>query len=440
MQKKDEFMELSTPEGAPLERRIRITVPAAEVESRVAERLRHRARQARLPGFRPGRIPPAIVERHFGHEALMDALDSLINDRYGEVLRGQDLRPVGQPQVDVEQGGRGQDLIFTAVVEVYPDFEPVIPEGPLTRRVAEITEEDIDRTLGIMQAQRRTFAAVERPAQEGDQVRLDFTGTLDGEAFPGGTVDDHSVLLGAGRLLPDMENALTGLSAGEEKDVDVHFPDDYPSAELAGRTARFRIRIREVAEPVLPEVDAAFARSLGIGDGDVAVLRQEVRENLEREARRISRIQVKADLLDLMAECNRPELPRQLVAQEEARAAAGQENAAPEAGQKALAERRVRLGLVLTEIVRREQLRSSPALLEAALLEMAGQYEDPREFAAWYRKDAQRMEELGAMVLEDQVVDWLLGRVTVTEEPVGFQQLMGHAPAAAAENSGENAG
>ncbi|WP_291510983.1 trigger factor [Acidithiobacillus sp.] len=428
-------MTLRTPEGAPLERQIQITVPAAEVDAEVTQRLRQKARNARLPGFRPGKVPPAVIERQFGSEALMEAFDHLINQYYVEALQQHALRPVARPEVQVDQGGRGQDLVFTATVEVYPDFTPAVPEAVVTRKTAEILDSDVDATLDIMRQQRRDFVAVERAAQSGDRVTVDFTGRQDGEVLPGGDVSDYAVVLGSGRLLPEIETALEGMRAGDEKQVEVTFPADYPNAELAGQKAEFQLKVKEVAEPRLPELDAEFARALGIEDGDVATLRQEVRENLEREAQRISRVQVKAQLLDLLVEANQPELPKQLLAQEQERLKQERKVEELDSEGEALARRRVILGLVLSEIARQQQLRASTAEMDRMLREMAEQYEDPEQFIRWYRQDSQRLAELEAMVLEDRVVEWLLERVKVSDVPVSFNRLIGREPEPAEANA-----
>ncbi|WP_253253713.1 trigger factor [Acidithiobacillus marinus] len=421
-------MQISTPEAAPLERHIHVTIPASEVESGVTQRLRNKARSARFPGFRPGKAPLAIVERHYGSDALMETFDQLINEHYAQAVREQSLRPVGRPDVQVEKGGRGEDFVFTAVVEVYPEFEPQVPEAAVIRKTAEVSEADVDATIDIMRQQRRVYVKAERAAQNEDRVTVDFQGLMDGEPMPGGDVVDYQVVLGGGRLLPDIEQGLVGMSDGEEKSVSVQFPEDYHVAELAGKNAEFHLQVKEVAAPQLPELDAEFALALGIEDGDVAALRQEVKENLEREAQRLSHAQVKAQILDLVADSNQPDLPKQMLAQE-----LEQLKKDPNAGNHndldSIARRRVVLGLVLSEIVRREKLQASSGEVTQVIRDMAEQYEDPDQFVAWYRSKPEQLEQAEAMVLEDKVVAWLLERVKVTEEPVSFNQLIGRAPA-----------
>ena len=420
-------MQISTPEAAPLERHIHVTIPASEVESGVSQRLRNKARSARLPGFRPGKAPMTLIERHYGSDALMETFDHLINERYSQAVRDESLRPVGRPEVQVEKGGRGEDLVFTAVVEVYPEFDPQVPDATVIRKTAEVTDADVDATIDIMRQQRRFYVSAERPAQDEDRVTVDFQGTIDGVPMAGGDVTDYSVVLGSGRLLPDIEQGLLGMSAGEDRTVAVQFPAEYHVAELAGQAAQFHLQVREVAAPQLPEVDAAFALALGIEDGDVAVLRQEVRENLEREAQRISRGQVKAQMLDLVVASNHPDLPRQMIGQELERLQKDA-NAAAGSDLDALARRRVVLGLVLSEIVRREKLRASPAEVTQVIRDMSEQYEDPEQFISWYRSKPEQMEQAEALVLEDKVVAWLLERVKVSDEAVSFNQLIGRAP------------
>ncbi|MHB1804544.1 MAG: trigger factor [Acidithiobacillus ferrooxidans] len=420
-------MQISTPEAAPLERHIHVTIPASEVESGVSQRLRNKARSARLPGFRPGKAPMTLIERHYGSDALMETFDHLINERYSQAVRDESLRPVGRPEVQVEKGGRGEDLVFTAVVEVYPEFDPQVPDATVIRKTAEVTDADVDATMDIMRQQRRFYVSAERPAQDEDRVTVDFQGTIDGVPMAGGDVTNYSVVLGSGRLLPDIEQGLLGMSAGEDRTVAVQFPAEYHVAELAGQAAQFHLQVREVAAPQLPEVDAAFALALGIEDGDVAVLRQEVRENLEREAQRISRGQVKAQILDLVVASNHPDLPRQMIGQELERLQKDA-NAAAGGDLDALARRRVVLGLVLSEIVRREKLRASPAEVTQVIRDMSEQYEDPEQFISWYRSNPEQMEQAEALVLEDKVVAWLLERVKVSDEAVSFNQLIGRAP------------
>ncbi|MHB8250970.1 MULTISPECIES: trigger factor [Acidithiobacillus] len=420
-------MQISTPEAAPLERHIHVTIPASEVESGVSQRLRNKARSARLPGFRPGKAPMTLIERHYGSDALMETFDHLINERYSQAVRDESLRPVGRPEVQVEKGGRGEDLVFTAVVEVYPEFDPQVPDATVIRKTAEVTDADVDATIDIMRQQRRFYVPAERPAQNEDRVTVDFQGTIDGVPMAGGDVTDYAVVLGSGRLLPDIEQGLLGMSAGEDRTVAVQFPAEYHVAELAGQAAQFHLQVREVAAPQLPEVDAAFALALGIEDGDVAVLRQEVRENLEREAQRISRGQVKAQMLDLVVASNHPDLPRQMIGQELERLQKDA-NAAASGDLDALARRRVVLGLVLSEIVRREKLRASPAEVTQVIRDMSEQYEDPEQFISWYRSNPEQMEQAEALVLEDKVVAWLLERVKVNDEAVSFNQLIGRAP------------
>ena len=420
-------MQISTPEAAPLERHIHVTIPASEVESGVSQRLRNKARSARLPGFRPSKAPMTLIERHYGSDALMETFDHLINERYSQAVRDESLRPVGRPEVQVEKGGRGEDLVFTAVVEVYPEFDPQVPDATVIRKTAEVTDADVDATIDIMRQQRRFYVPAERPAQNEDRVTVDFQGEIDGVPMAGGDVTDYSVVLGSGRLLPDIEQGLLGMSAGEDRTVAVQFPAEYHVAELAGQAAQFHLQVREVAAPQLPEVDAAFALALGIEDGDVAVLRQEVRENLEREAQRISRGQVKAQILDLVVASNHPDLPRQMIGQELERLQKDA-NAAAGGDLDALARRRVVLGLVLSEIVRREKLRASPAEVTQVIRDMSEQYEDPEQFISWYRSNPEQMEQAEALVLEDKVVAWLLERVKVSDEAVSFNQLIGRAP------------
>ena len=425
-------MQVSVETSGSLEKRLRITVPAAEVETALSSRLRNLASSTKIPGFRPGKVPMKLIEQRFGGQALMDTYDDIINRTYPKAVSEQGFRPVDRPSINVETGGRGQDFSFLATFEVFPEFEPNLGDEEIERLRADITDADVDRTLQILQEQRRTFETVDRPAEMGDQVIIDFKGFINDEPFAGGEAQGFGLILGSGRTIEGFESGLIGAAAGETRQVEVTFPEDYGNTELAGKQARFDITVQAVLAPKLPDIDSDFARSLGVEDGSVETLRSEVRENLAYEAERASRTRAKSTVLDLLVRTNENvDLPKALLDAEEQRLRqsnrpqSGEDEAEAEQKRLELARQRVRLGLVISEIVRRNDLRVDNDAVRQEIERVASQYQDPSQVMAWYLQNPERLAEIESMVLEDLVVDWVLTHAKTKEQTVSFNQLIG---------------
>lgn len=426
-------MQVTVESTSDLGRKMTVQVPSERIDSEVENRLRAMAKRAKIHGFRPGKVPLRVVRQRFGKQVLQEVLGELLRSSYQEAIAQQRLRPVGGPEIETESLVAEQGLEYTANFEVYPEFEVAPVEGLEIRRpVVEITDDDVDRVIETLRRQRRRWETVEREAREGDRVRIDFRGTLDGEVFEGGEAEDFLVELGEGRMVQGFEDHLLGLKAGEASDFELTFPQDYPKDTLAGRTVRFQVQVKEVAEPVLPEVDEKLAESYGVKQGGVEAFRQEVRHNMEREAQDKIRTRIKAQVMDGLRGLHDFELPRALVSNEieRLRKSAMETVGATDEGQfpdelfEAEARNRVALGLILGEIIRLQELKPDADRVDQALRRVASSYESPEEVMSYYRASPQLMSSLESVVLEDQVVDWVLARARVVDEPMRFNDLM----------------
>lgn len=436
-------MQVSVEELGGLERRLTVQLPAARIEQEIEQRLQDLSRRVKLDGFRPGKVPLKVVKRMYGGQVRQEVLGELMQSSFQEAVSGQNLRPAAGPQISPSAAAEG-DFAYAATFEVLPEFELQGFEGiAVERPVAEVSDADIDSMLETLRKQRTVWTPVERPAQTGDRVTVSFEGTIDGIAFPGGKGDDVPVVLGAGGMLPDFENGLIGIAAGEAREIAVSFPEGYHAQELAGRTARFALNAGVVAEPSLPPVDEEFAKAFGVEDGSVESLRAALRDNMTRELGQGIKTRVKKQVMDALLAANPIELPKVLVTEEIDRIAQQAGFPAASAGNAEAdkikegvfaeeARRRVALGLLISRLVVQEKLTADPARVVEQLTTMASTYQDPNEVMQWYLKNPQAMEGLRALALEDTVVDWVLARASVTEQPSTFDAVMRPAPAPAA--------
>jgi len=424
-----------------LERRLSVTLPAAEIASEVENRLKRLSRTVKLRGFRPGKVPLKGVAQHFGVQVRQEVLGDAMQRSFGEAVRQQNLRIAGYPQFEPKPLGEGAaEFQYSATFEVYPEVAVGDIAGATVRRpVFEVGEADVERTIEVMRKQRVRFEPAARAAQTGDRVILDFRGTIGGEEFRGSSGKEQAVLLGEGRLLPGFEDNVAGMSAGESKAFELRFPDDYHEKEVAGKTARFEVTVKQVAAPHLPEIDAEFAKSLGVGDGNLGKMRAEVRANLEREVRARLKSRVKDQVMQALLDATKIEAPRALVQAEIERlqSAARQDFAARGVritGDAALpadlfekqAQRRVSLGLILAELVKAHNLHAGPEQVRAAVEEQAQSYERPEEVVKWFYASPERLREIESAVLEDNIVAWALGVAKVADTAVSFDELMGN--------------
>jgi trigger factor len=424
-----------------LERRVDLTVSVADIEKEVQTQLRRVARTAKIHGFRPGKAPLSVIERSHGPSVRYDVINSEIGKTLDKVITDANLRVAGTPNLEPKTEGVDDGVLaFSATFEIYPDVElPNLADLKITRSTVAVGDAEVQKTVDILRRQRTIFKpAADRAAQSGDRVKLDFTGTIDGVAFEGGTAQDFFFVLGQGRMLPEFETAATGLKAGESKTFSLKFPDDYGSAAVAGKQAEFAITVKEVAEPELPEIDADFAKALGQAEGNVDALLADIRANVEREAQARAKNRTKTSVMDALAGACTFDLPKALVDNEIAsRTAAAREELKqrglpnadtvpiPEDTFRAESERRVRLGLVVGELIKAADLKAKPEQVRERIEEFAKSYEQPAQVVAYYLSDRQRRAEIESLVLEDNVVDHVLASAQVTDEPVDFDTLMG---------------
>ncbi len=422
-----------------LERRIQFTVTLAEIEPDIEFRLKKISRTVKMPGFRPGKVPMKIVEQQYGGQARYEAIGAAVETVLGLKLEEQKLRVAGQPNIEpVPDAGEGK-LGFSAVFEVYPQITLAEISGQrIEKPTFTVTDAEVGQTIETLRKQRVNYAETDRAAQKDDRVVIDFIGRKDGVEFAGGKADDYAMVVGAGTMLPDFEAAVEGVKAGDKKTFEVKFPDDYQAKELAGGTAQFDILVKKVEAPELPALDAEFAKAMGVADGNVDTMRAEVKANLEREVKKRLQAKVKQQVMDMLLEVNTFEVPKALVASESQQMAEAAQRDMESRGMsvKGLAMdpawfadkavRRVRLGLLLADMVNVKGLRATPEQVRAVIDEFAASFEDPQEVVRWYYSQPQRMAEAEALAIENNVVEWVLGNVTVTEKPMPFDELMGN--------------
>jgi len=430
-----------------LERRIVISVALADVELAVKSELKKAARTAKSPGFRPGKVPMSILERSHAPGIRYDVINQKVGQALDESLQQSGLKVAGSPSLEPKQEGVPDDtLAFFATFEVYPEITvPDLSVMTVNRASCAVTEAEVEKTLTVLREQRAEYVAEEgRSAGDNDQVKIDFVGKIDDIAFDGGTAEDFAFVLGKGRMLPEFEAAVSGLKAGDEKTFPLSFPADYGGKEVAGKTAQFTIKVKEVARPELPVIDEAFAKSLGQAEGSVEKLTTDIRQNLEREVQSRTSSRTKASVMDALLAAADFDVPNALVATEsESRVAAARE----ELKQRGLpnaetipippetfadeAKRRVKLGLMIGELIRQVGLQAKPEQVREKIEKFAQNYEQPAQVVSYYLSDRQRRAEIEAIVLEDNVVDHVLAKAKVTDETVVFDELMGTSAQAA---------
>ncbi|WP_294989016.1 trigger factor [Sulfuritalea sp.] len=432
--------EATSETTSPLERRIEMTVVLADIEKDVDQRLKQMSRTVKMAGFRPGKVPMKMVAQQYGSQARSDAIGAAVEKAYGEKVREQNLRVAGYPRIEPKSDPVPGQLGFTAVFEVYPEITLGDLAGQeISKPTLAVTDTEVDKTLEVLRKQRTTYVETDLVSAKNDRLVIDFVGRKNGEEFAGGKATDYSVMVGGGMMLPDFEAQMEGVKAGETKTFDVSFPADYQAAELAGSTVQFEMTVKKVEAARLPELDADFARQLGVADGDLVKMRAEVRANLEREVKKRLQAKVKEQVMDALLKVNPIEVPKALVAMESEQMAEtarrdmesrgmGMKNIPVEASWFTdQAARRVKLGLLLAELVKARDLNVKPEQVRKIVDEFAETFEDPKEVVRWYYSQPQRLAEAEALALENNVVDWVLANTRVSETPIAFDALMGNA-------------
>ena len=427
-------MQVSVESISKLERRMQVQVPAERVSKEIAARLKNLSRTARLNGFRPGKAPLTVIRRQFGAQVHREVIGELLQSSFAEAVTEKQLSPAGNPRIEPQSVDEGQDLKYVATFEVFPEvaLKP-IDSLELERVTAEVTESDIDAMVLRLRKQQMKYAPVNRAAVSGDKVTIDFVGKIDGVEFAGGKGENVAIVLGEGRMLPELEQGLIGAAAGEHRDVTVNFPADYRATELAGKSAIFSNEIKAVEEPTLPEVDEEFCKAFGVTEGGVPKLREDVAANMRRELEQNLRNRNKAAVMDKLYQANPIDVPNALLESQirdmqiETMRRTGTKDVSQAPPREPLVEparRRVALGLIFNDVIRRENVVLDPSRANARLDEMVGAYGDAVALKRAYQQNADAMRQVESLALEDQVVDWILAHAKVHETVSTFKELM----------------
>ncbi len=426
-----------------LERKITLSLPLAAIQSEVETRLKKLARTVKMDGFRPGKVPMNVVTQRYGYSVHYEVLNDKVGEAFALAANEAKLRVAGQPSITEKEGAPAGEVSFDAVFEVYPEVKIGDLAGAEIEKLnSEVSESAIQKTLDILRKQRRTFAqrAMDTAAQDGDRVTIDFEGKIDGEPFAGGKADDFQFLVGEGQMLKEFEDAVRGMKSGESKTFPLAFPADYHGQDVAGKTADFLVTVKKIEAAHLPEVNDALAKSLGVAEGTVAALNADIKKNLEREVKSRLAARNKQAVMDALVAKAELDLPKSIVQAEIDRMVEGAREDLKQRGIKDAdkapipgemfqpqAERRVRLGLVVAELVRVNNLHATPDQIKAHVDELAASYERPEDVKRWYLGDNRRMAEVEAVVIENNVTDFVLSKAKVSEKAIAFDELMGQA-------------
>ena len=427
-------MQVSVESISKLERRMRVAVPAERVATEIAARLKNISRTARLNGFRPGKAPLTVIRRQFGAQVHREVIGELLQSSFAEAVTEKKLSPAGNPRIEPQSMDEGQNLKYVATFEVFPEvaLQP-LDSLELERVTAEVTQSDIDAMILRLRKQQMKFLAVTRAAAMGDKVSIDFSGAVDGVEFAGGKGENIAIVVGEGRMLPELEQGLIGAAAGEHRDVEVNFPADYRATELAGKKAIFATDVKTVEEPTLPELDEEFCKSFGVAEGGVPRLREDVAANMRRELEQSLRNRNKTAVMEKLYQANPIDVPNALIESQirdmqiETMRRTGAKDVSQAPPREPLVEparRRVALGLLFNDVIRRENVVLDPKRANARLDEMVGAYGDAAALKRAYQQNADAMRQVESLALEDQVVDWVLAHAKVHERVSTFKELM----------------
>jgi len=429
-------MQVSIETLTGLERRMTIEVPAEQVESQVRSRLQEAAKTFNMKGFRKGKVPVKVIKNRFGDGVRQEVVGEVISRSWVEAVTKENVKPAGQPSIEPKNLEEGQNLEFIATFEVYPEIELKDFSGvTIEKKQADILDADIDKMIETLREQRKTFKEVDRKSQEGDQVNVDFVGSVDGEKFDGGEAKGTNLILGSKRMIPGFEEGLVGVSGGESLTLPVTFPKDYQNKELAGKKAEFAITVNNVSEPTLPELDDDFFSSFDVAEGGLDAFRTEVRANMTRELKNANRNNIKNQVIEGLLEIHEVDAPKALIAneinglrQQAMQQFGGGQNIDPSMLPDDLfaeqAERRVILSLVMSEIVNKNDLKPDADTVRGLIEEMAESYEKPEDVVKWYYSDKDQLANIEAMALEDAVIDMVIEKAKVTESNVSYEEAL----------------
>ena len=421
-------MEVSIENTGGLSRRMTVQVPAERVDQEVESRLKSMSQTVRLDGFRPGKVPTKVIEQKYGKQVRLEVVDQVINSTLQDALTQEGLRPAGMPAVEPAESHAGQPLEFVATFEIFPELTGSINFGfPVVRPLVEIAADDVQEMLENLRKQRATWNEVKRPASHDDQVTIDFEGTVDGNAFAGNKAEKMPVVLGSNSMIAGFEEQLIDISAGEEKILDIMFPDDYPSAEVAGKASSFNVKVHSVSERVLPEIDDEFASAFGVTEGGVQALTEEITSNMERELKGLIKSKMKSQVFDGLLTENPVEVPGSLIESEIKELQQQEANQGlDESALRGQAEKRVKLGVIVSEIARQNQIQLDPDRVRELVETIAASYEKPEEVVQWYYGNQDMLSGVQSAVIEEQVVEWVVEHsgIDVKDEKTTFTTLI----------------
>jgi trigger factor len=427
-------MQVSVETTSALERKLTVSVPAETVDTEAQKRLQQLARNVKLNGFRPGKVPFKVVKKRFGESVRQEVIGEVMQQYFYRAIIQEKITPAGAPFVEPTKNKEGEDFEFTATFEVYPEIEiKDLTDVTIEKPVAEVTDEDLNEMIETLRDQRAQWVEVKRKAKEGDQVVIDFVGTIDGEEFPGGKGENYPLVIGSGSMIPGFEDQLVDAKAGDEVEVKVTFPEDYHAKELAGKEAVFKTTVHAVNKKELPKI-GELAEALGVEDGNINKMKEDVKANMERELKNALKAKVKTQVMDALLQAHEVEVPKAAIDSEIdalrkqlAQQYGGSEELAanlPAEMFEEQATRRVKLGLLIGSYINQKELTASEEDIDAQLQELASVYEQPEEVIEWYKSDKSRLSQIEQLVLEDKVVDSILAQANVVEKPATFKEIM----------------
>lgn len=422
-------MQVSVETGEGLERKLTVQVPAETIDAQVESRLQSMKGRVKVDGFRPGKVPFKVVKQRYETQVFQEVAGEVMQNSFRDAVTQENLKPASDPAIEPTSFELGKPLEYVATFEVYPEVELApVTDLKIEKTVAEITDADVDKLLDTLRKQKTDWKEVDRASADGDRVTINFKGRVDGELFDGGSADDVPLVLGSGSMIPGFEDQIKGMSKGDESTIKVNFPDDYSAANLAGKEAEFDVTVSKVDAAELPELNDDFAKDFGVEEGGLAKLREDVRDNMQRELDNRLNSDLKSKVMDKLLEANAVQVPKAIV-KEEAESLK-QQASAQMGGEQSVdafmadAERRVKLGMILGDLVKASGLQADQAKVEERLEAMAKDYQDPSEFVNYYKSNPQMMRGIESLVVEDMIVDWVVDQAKVSTVDSTFDEVM----------------